>query len=225
MIAKNQTFSNKNYPFNSCWSLFFIYYSSLFACCSLLVTFCSLLLTFYSLLITFCSLLRYFLLVAHYFLLLALLLLLVAHFFFLHLMLWMCNVNWERESTTEIVLTSVLVASAKISECKGSLSPSRFYGQLLITRISLIYLVDGFLIFSLLFLHKEMRRSDESPITSCFFCVWCKSREKEVEFKIPLCNPSGGELLIRPSSSYNKLLGRVAFRILSNIHDGFFLWN
>ena len=32
--------------------------------------------------------------------------------------------------------------------------------------------------------------------------------------------PSGGKLLLGPSSSYNKLLGRVAFRILSNIHDG-----
>ena len=38
--------------------------------------------------------------------------------------------------------------------------------------------------------------------------------------KIPLCNTSGGELLLRPSLSYNKLLGRVAFRILSSIYDG-----
>ena len=43
---------------------------------------------------------------------------------------------------------------------------------------------------------------------------------RQGESKIPLCNPSGGKLLLKPSSSYNKLLVRVAFRILSNIHDG-----
>ena len=30
--------------------------------------------------------------------------------------------------------------------------------------------------------------------------------------EIPLCNPSGEKLLLRPFLSYNKLLGRVAFR-------------
>ena len=30
------------------------------------------------------------------------------------------------------------------------------------------------------------------------------------ESKIPICNPSGGKRLLKPSSSYNKLLGRVA---------------
>ena len=56
------------------YSLRFVRCSSVFARC--FVIFCSLL-------ITFCFLLCYFLL--------------VAHFFFVHLMLWMCNVNWERE--------------------------------------------------------------------------------------------------------------------------------
>ena len=69
------------------------------------------------------------------------------------------------------------------------------------------------------------------------FRSWCYSKirgrrvsprfhpiRKQGEFEIPFYNPSGGKFLLRPSSSYNKLLGRVAFRILSNIplkiHDG-----
>ena len=35
-----------------------------------------------------------------------------------------------------------------------------------------------------------------------------------VRSEIPLCNPSGGKLLLRPFSSYSYLLGWVAFRIL-----------
>ena len=34
---------------------------------------------------------------------------------------------------------------------------------------------------------------------------------------------SDGKFVLRPFSSYNKLLDRVAFRILSNIHDEAFL--
>ena len=37
--------------------------------------------------------------------------------------------------------------------------------------------------------------------------------------KIALCYPSSIKLLLRPSLRYNKLLSRVAFKILSNIHD------
>ena len=44
------------------------------------------------------------------------------------------------------------------------------------------------------------------------------------ESKIPLRNPSGGQLLLRPSASYNKLLDRVAFRILSSIHEDLHLF-
>ena len=40
-----------------------------------------------------------------------------------------------------------------------------------------------------------------------------------IDYRFP-CNPSGGEILLRASASYNKLLGRVAFRILPNIHSG-----
>ena len=41
--------------------------------------------------------------------------------------------------------------------------------------------------------------------------------------KIPLCNPSGAKLPVRPSSTYNKLSGRIAVRIFPNIHGGFLL--
>ena len=41
---------------------------------------------------------------------------------------------------------------------------------------------------------------------------------KQGEYKIPSIN--GGKLFRRFSSSYRKLLDRVAFRILSNINDG-----
>ena len=47
-----------------------------------------------------------------------------------------------------------------------------------------------------------------------------KRIKKQGESKIPLCNPSDGKLLLRPSASYNKLFGRIALRILSNIQDG-----
>ena len=44
-----------------------------------------------------------------------------------------------------------------------------------------------------------------------------KRFRRQGESKILLCNSSGGNFLLRPSSSYNKFLGRVAFKILSNI--------
>ena len=50
--------------------------------------------------------------------------------------------------------------------------------------------------------------------------VWIKIIKREGESKIPLCNPSGGKILLRASASYNKLLGRAAFRILPDFHDG-----
>ena len=37
--------------------------------------------------------------------------------------------------------------------------------------------------------------------------------------KIPSCKPSGGKLLLRSSSSYNKLLGRVAFKIQASAYE------
>ena len=47
-------------------------------------------------------------------------------------------------------------------------------------------------------------------------------QENKGKSKIPLFNPRGGKLLDRPSSN-NKLLGRAAFRVLTNIHDGVLL--
>ena len=63
---------------------------------------------------------------------------------------------------------------------------------------------------------------DASPVQNFifFFFVLVKIIRRLDEPKIPLSNPSGGKLLLRPSASYNELLGRVVFRIPPNIHDG-----
>ena len=67
----------------------------------------------------------------------------------------------------------------------------------------------------------EMWTQGQSKANFFGFClVQIKINKRQVESKIPLCNPSDGKLLLRSSASYNKLLDRVAFRILSNIHDG-----
>ena len=54
--------------------------------------------------------------------------------------------------------------------------------------------------------------------------VEIKRIRKQGESKIPLYNSSGGKRLLVYYSSNNKLLSKVAFRILSNIlsktHDG-----
>ena len=55
------------------------------------------------------------------------------------------------------------------------------------------------------------------------FLVLIKGIMRQGESKIPLHNPSGGKLFLRPSTSYNKLLGEVKFRTLLNIHNGAFL--
>ena len=49
--------------------------------------------------------------------------------------------------------------------------------HLLVTRVSLIYQVDELFIFEFLVLLKEMKTRGEPEISSCCFCVWCKSRE------------------------------------------------
>ena len=57
----------------------------------------------------------------------------------------------------------------------------------------------------------------------CYLLVLClvqiKRIKRQGESKIPLCNPSNRKLPLRPSASYNKLLDRVGFRTMSNIHD------
>ena len=53
------------------------------------------------------------------------------------------------------------------------------------------------------------------------FCVWCKSRELGGRWvQDSLVWPQWWKLLLRPSQSYNKLLDRVTFRILSHVHGG-----
>ena len=62
-------------------------------------------------------------------------------------------------------------------------------------------------------------------------CCLYKLRELggKRSLRFSLCNSSGGKLFLRPSWRYNKLLGRVAFRIpsniVSNIHGGALLWH
>ena len=51
--------------------------------------------------------------------------------------------------------------------------------RLLVTRVSLIYQVDELFTFEFLVLLKEMKTRGEPEISSCCFCVWCKSRELE----------------------------------------------
>ena len=52
------------------------------------------------------------------------------------------------------------------------------------------------------------------------FLVETRRTRRQGESEIPLCKPSGGKLLLRPSSDYNRLLESVACRTLSNIYDG-----
>ena len=64
---------------------------------------------------------------------------------------------------------------------------------------------------------------DVGSVEDFILSFLCESRElggRQGESNIPLCNPSGGKILLRAPTSYNKVLDRVAFRILSNIHDG-----
>ena len=78
-------------------------------------------------------------------------------------------------------LLSVLVASVTIPEWEEIISHPAFMGICrTISRTCqpyLIYLVDGFFMLSFLVLIKETKTWSEFKISSCCFCVWCKSRE------------------------------------------------
>ena len=63
------------------------------------------------------------------------------------------------------------------------------------------------------FLLPEGFKSFLSGLPSFHLLVFCR---RKGESKVPLCNPSDGKLFLKPAS-YNKLLDRVAFRILSNV--------
>ena len=112
---------------------------------------CLLLLTFCWLLVTFCSLL-----VTFCSLLVTFCLLLVT---FCLLLVTFCSLLVARGASRHPAFVSWATA------------------RLLVTRVSLIYLVDEFFVFSLLVLLNERRTRDESKISSCCFCIWCKSRE------------------------------------------------
>ena len=67
----------------------------------------------------------------------------------------------KREATTELFARCSLVAAYFL----------RAITQLLVTRVTLIYLVDQFFIFSSLVLLKEMRTRGEFKISSCCFLI------------------------------------------------------
>ena len=101
----------------------------------------------------------------------------------------------------------VHIASAKISEPKGRIPPSSFYGQLhdyYSHAFSLIYQVDEFSL-------KKMRTWAQYKISCYCFCVWCESRESggRESSRFPCVTP-----VMETSSD------RVTFRIKSNINDG-----
>ena len=69
--------------------------------------------------------------------------------------------------------------------------------------------------------NEEAESVQDQCFTLLLLClVLIKRIRRQGVSEIALCNPSGAKLPVRPSSTYNKLLGRIAFRILSNIHDG-----
>ena len=105
---------------------------------------CSLLVTFCFLLVTFCLLLVTFcsLIVTFCSLLVTFCLLLVVRYFLLVAYYFLLVIFWQLSWATV---------------------------QLLVTPVTLIYLVDEFFMFSFLALLKEMRTSCESMISSCWF--------------------------------------------------------
>ena len=153
-------------------SLLFAHCSLNFARCSLLVSFHSLLVTFCSLLVTFCSLL-----VSFYSWLVR----------FCQLLMTFCSlliikVLYKlRKNTTERtrhILMIVLVVSSQIPERLGGglvILVLQATARLLVTRVSLIYLVDEFFMLSFLMVLKEIRTRGSSRF--CCFCFWCKSRK------------------------------------------------
>ena len=118
----------------------------------------------------------------------------------------------RRPNFAVFVVWSASYIQAESLERKGSISSCSFSGQLpdYYSHIfSLIHSADESSF-------KEMKTWDQSKISSCCLCVWCKSREIKWQGESKITN--GGELLRKPSS-YRKLLDRAAFRILSNIND------
>ena len=117
----------------------------------MLLNFCSVLFTFCSLLVTFCSLLVTFCS-------------LLVTFFRRSLLFPRCLLLCVRCSFFFVRCSLLFIQLLWI------------IARLLVTPVTLIYLVDEFFIFSSLALLKEMRMLGESKISSCCICVLCKSR-------------------------------------------------
>ena len=77
-----------------------------------------------------------------------------------------------------IVITVIHLVAKQMSLVKVfSLHYFCLKSLIVVTRISLIFLLDKFFIFSFLVLLKEMKTPGESKILSCYFCIWLRSRE------------------------------------------------
>ena len=120
----------------------------------------------------------------------------------------------RRPNFAIFVVWSANYVLAKSLRREGSISSCSFHGKL----------ADYYShVFSLIHPMDEVsfKMWGQSKVSSCCLCVWCKSREMRGRETSRFIN--GRELLLRPSS-YRKLLGRVIFRILSNINDGVPMW-
>ena len=102
--------------------------------------------------------------------------------------------------------------SAKTVEREGIISSSSFCGRLADYYSHVFSLIHTLPLDEFFF--KEMRMWGQYKISSCFFCVWCKSRELGGRGSPGFATPWWKASLCRRSTSYKKLLGRVAFGII-----------
>ena len=123
----------------------------------------------------------------------------------------------KAESLNTMNVTTVLkkivlfIASAIILELEGRISPSSFFGQLLVTRARLLvtrfspYLPSGWVF---------LQRSKNVGLVQNFilmFCFWCESRE---------LGGRGNSRFSCVTPAVETFSDRVAFRVPSNISDG-----
>ena len=121
---------------------------------------------------------------------------------------WSCSIKRNKSvGTLNSGRMAVHIASAKILESEGSVSPSSFYGQLPNYKshlFSLIYPVDEFSL-------KEMRTWVSTRFHFIVFVFGVNKRIRRwSEFKIPLCNPNGGRLLTQ--SHINRVTLKISPR-------------
>ena len=156
---------------------------------------------------TFCSLLvaRYFLLVARYFLLVARYFLLVACYFLLVARYFLLVARYFLLVTCYFLLAGYFWL---VTRC--FLLVARYF--LFVTFSQLLWAIARLLVTRVIL---TQGNEDAGWVQDFMFLFSCFVYIKRIRRQ-------GGSSL-RPSSSYNKLLGRVAFKIQSNIHDGAFL--